>query len=260
MTIVRGATLAIRGVIFDLGSTLMVFDGDWADVVSQGAAAMASFFTRKRVKLDEAALAETFIAERRAGREVADRTQYEVRCAASLRAALEKVKAPPGSFALIPEAVRVYFRPEEAAWRVYPDAKATLKYLCQQNYRLGLLSNATDDPFVQRLVNRLGLRPWLSPTFSSAGLGPRKPLREPFDLILSRWNLPPESVVMVGDTLSHDILGAHNAGMRGVLITADEPKSNDDHRETIVPDATIASLSELPALLERWEITRNCDV
>jgi putative hydrolase of the HAD superfamily len=244
--------MTVRGIIFDLGSTLMYFDADWEDVVGRGVADMLAFFKRKRVKLDGAVLTETFIAERRAGREVAYRTQREVTCTASLRAALEKVVAPPEAFSLEAEAVRVCFGPEEAAWKAYPDARTTLKRLYAQGYRLGLLSNATDDLFIQRLVNRLELRPWLSPTFSSAGLGVRKPLREPFELILARWNLPPESVIMVGDTLSADILGAHNAGMRGVLITADEPTWNDDDRESIIPDATIASLSELPGLIETW--------
>ena len=152
--------------------------------------------------------------------------------------------------------MRVYFGPEEDAWKAYPDAKATLKHLFHQGYRLGLLSNATDDPFIQRLVNRLELRPWLSPTFSSAGLDLRKPLREPFDLILSRWNMSPESVIMVGDTLNADILGAHNAGMQGILLTADESPLNDEVREAIIPDATIMALSELPGLIEAWQRRR----
>ncbi len=244
--------MTVRGIIFDLGSTLMYFDADWEDVISRGVADMLAFFKRKRVKLDEAALAETFVAERRAGREVANRTQREVTCTDSLRTALEKVQAPGEAFSLEAEAVRICFGPEEVAWKAYPDAKSTLKRLYAQGYRLGLLSNATDDLFIQRLVNRLELRPWLSPVFSSAGLSFRKPMREPFDLILSRWNLPSESVVMVGDTLNADILGAHDAGMRGVLITADESPRNDEDRETIIPDATIASLSELPGLVEMW--------
>ena len=244
--------MTVRGVIFDLGSTLMYFDGDWEDVVGRGVADMLAFFRRKRVKLDDSALTETFIAERRAGREVAHRTQREVTCTDSLRAALEKVEAPPEAFSLAAAAVRICFGPEEAAWKAYPDAKTTLKRLYAQGYRMGLLSNASDDLFIQRLVNRLGLRPWLSPAFSSAGLGVRKPSREPFDLILARWNLPPESVIMVGDTLNADILGAHNTGMRGVLITADEPPWNDDDRESIKPDASIATISELPDLIKTW--------
>jgi putative hydrolase of the HAD superfamily len=230
----------------------MYFDGDWEDVVSRGVASMAAFFAGKRVNLDEAALAEVFVAERRTGREVAYHTNQEVTCTESLRATLEKIEAPPGAFALLGEAVRAYFGPEEAAWKAYSDAKVTLNNLSQKGYRLGLLSNATDDPFVQRLVNRLGLRPWLSPTFSSAGLAFRKPLPESMDLVLSRWNLPPQSVVVVGDTLNADILGAHNAGMRGILITADESPRNGEYRETIIPDETIAALSELPGLIEGW--------
>jgi HAD superfamily hydrolase (TIGR01549 family) len=231
---------------------LMYFDGDWEDVVSRGVADMMAFYRSKRVTLNEEALAETFVAERRAGREVAYRTHREVTCADSLRVALEKVDAPPEAFRLAAEAVRVYFGPEEAAWKAYPDAKTVLKDLFVQGYRLGLLSNATDDAFVQRLVNRLGLRAWLSPTFSSAGLSFRKPLHEPFDLILSRWNLPPDAAIMVGDTLSADILGAHSAGMRGILLTVDEPLWNDEDRETIIPDGTIPTLTELPSLIKSW--------
>ncbi len=244
--------MTVRGVIFDLGSTLMYFDGEWEDVTSRGAEDMVAFFARKQVRLDGAALAETFLAERQVGREVAYRTDREVTCIESLRAALEKAEAPPEAYPLMAEAVRVYFGPEEAAWKAYPDARATLKALAQQGHRLGLLSNATDDLFVQRLVNRLDLRPWLSPTFSSAGLGLRKPKREPFDLILSRWNLAPASIVVVGDTLNADILGAHNSGMQGILITADEAPRNDEHRETIMPDGTIAALGGLPGLIETW--------
>jgi len=45
--------MTIRGIIFDLGSTLMYFDGDWEDVIGQGVTDMIAFFKRKRVKLDE---------------------------------------------------------------------------------------------------------------------------------------------------------------------------------------------------------------
>jgi HAD superfamily hydrolase (TIGR01549 family) len=249
--------MTVHGVIFDLGSTLMFFDGDWEDVINRGVADMLAFFKRKRVELNEGALAESFIAERQSGREVAHRTQREVTCGDSLRAALEHVDAPLEAFPLVPEAVRVSFGPEEYAWKAYPDARETLEQLHGHGLRLGLLSNDTDDAFIQRLVNRLGLRAWLSPTFSSAGLSLRKPCREPFDLILSRWNLPPESVIMVGDTLGADILGAHNADMRGVLITADESAWNEKDRETIIPDATIPALSELPGLIEAWQESQD---
>ena len=246
--------MSVRGVIFDLGDTLMYFNASWDDVVNRATAGeMAAFFTHKRIELDETALVETFFAERQAGRAVAERTNLEVTCGASLRAALEKIQAPPEAFRLVPEAVRIYFKYGEAAWTAYPDARATLRHLYGQGYRLGALSNATDDPNIQRVVNRLGLRPWLSPVFSSAGLGVRKPLRAPFDLILSRWGLPPEAAVMVGDTLKADVAGAHAAGMRAVLITTGASQSDDEPGPPIVPEASIAELSQLPDLLEQWK-------
>ncbi len=249
----------VRGILFDLGGTLMTFVGDWEDVQQRGAADMAAFSVRHRVAVDEAALAETFLAARETGFERAARTHREMPCAETMRFALEATGAPAAAFRLISEAVRVYFAPEEAAWKAFPDAKPTLRHLASGSsdrtpaYRLGALSNATDDPLIQRLVNRLEFRPWLAPVWTSAALGHRKPLREPFDALLARWHLPPESVIVVGDRLNADILGAHNAGMRGVLITADEAPDNGQHRDTILPDATIDQISELPALLDAWQ-------
>jgi FMN phosphatase YigB (HAD superfamily) len=56
---------------------------------------------------------------------------------------------------------------------------------------------------------------------------------------------------MVGDTLGADILGASNAGIFSIWYTrwGDTP-SNRAHAFTIVPDAKIARLVDLPPLLE----------
>jgi putative hydrolase of the HAD superfamily len=249
----------IRGILFDLGGTLMTFTGDWDEVQQRGAALMAAFFKQRRIAIDEEQLVHTFLAERQAGFARAVETQREVSGAECLRTALERIAAPPAAFDLIPEALRVYFVPEETAWHAFPDAKDTLRRLAavrtpdgRPAYRMGALSNATDDAIIQRLVNRLELRPWLSPVWTSAALGLRKPRREVFEMVLKRWNLPPESVVMVGDRLEIDILGAQQVGMRAVLITADDVPSNQLYRDAIVPDATIQRIGELPALLAAW--------
>lgn len=250
---------AIRGILFDLGGTLMTFTSDWDEVQRRGAVQMAAFFRQRRIAVDEEQLVRFFLAERQAGFERATATQCEVLATQCLRIALEKIAAPAGAFDMISEAIRVYFAPEEAAWQAFPDAKDTLRRLAairasdgKPAYRMGALSNATDDAIIQRLVNRLGLRPWLSPVWTSAGLGLRKPRREVFEALLARWELPPESVVMVGDRLEIDILGAQQVGMRTVLITADDVPSNQLYRDTIIPDATIQCIGELPALLAAW--------
>ena len=236
----------IKGIIFDLGHTLMRFSGDWEQVTETGLEEMLSWYLKKKhIKLDGPALKEAFITARASGRQAVAQNQQEVLATDSLRAALQQIEAPAAALALVEAAVKIFFEPEETAWHSYPDTVDTLKLLQSRGYRLGLYSNATDDAFVQRLVNRLGFRPWLAPTFSSGGCGWCKPRREAFDLIVRRWDLPPAEMVVVGDTLATDVLGAQNAGMQSILVTMDESVSNADFRH-ITPTAVAASLAELP--------------
>lgn len=239
----------IKGIIFDLGNTLLQFTGDSLGVQREGAVAMADWYLKKKhIKVEGPALVETFLAERAAGRTVAIETQMEVTAQQSLSDALKKIEAPATAGALLEAAIKIYFGPEEAAYVAYPDAVDTLKQLKSRGYRLGVYSNATDDKLVQRLINQGGLRPWLSPTFSSAAWGWRKPKAEPFALIAGRWNLSPSEVVVVGDTLVADILGARNAGMPGILAAMDESPLNETYRH-IEPAATVTSLAALPDII-----------
>lgn len=221
----------------------------WDAVIWEGAEAMATWYLKKKhIKLNSTALIETFISERQASYQIALQTQSEMLASETLRKTLTKIEAPASTGPIVDAALKIYFGPEEEASQPYPDTVATLKYLKEQGYRLGLYSNATDDPLVQRLINRHGLRPWLSPTFSSAGWGWRKPKREPFELIARRWGLPPEEILVIGDTLQADILGAQNAGMNSILMTMHEAPSNADNRH-IQPTAVAENLSALPEII-----------
>jgi len=239
----------IKGIIFDLGNTLLRFAGDCGSINQQGAAAMAEwFFKKKRIKLDGSALVEAFMARRTANWKKAQQTHTEIVAQESLRQALQQIDAPPHAEPLVEAAIKIYFASEEVCWHPYPDTIETLKQLKAQEYRLGLYSNATDDALIQRLVNQSKIRPWLSPTFSSAGCGWRKPKPDGFALIAARWGLSTEQIVVVGDTLDADVLGAQNAGMPSILVTMDENPANHDHRD-IVPTAVAENLSQIPEMV-----------
>jgi HAD superfamily hydrolase (TIGR01549 family) len=158
--------------------------------------------------------------------------------------------------ALTMGAVDAFFAYEDSRWSAYPGALDVLADLAGRGLRLGMFSNATHDPFIQHLVDRLGFRPWLDPALSSAGTGIRKPDPLAFAPILKAWHLPPAAVVVVGDTLEADILGAQRAGMRSVWIHAREDARQEgstegtDPPERILPDATIATLEQLVGCLE----------
>jgi phospholysine phosphohistidine inorganic pyrophosphate phosphatase len=62
---------------------------------------------------------------------------------------------------------------------------------------------------------------------------------------LNDLNLPSENVVMVGDDLDSDILGAHRMGMRGVLVKSGKFLPADLERTDIKPWKTINNISDL---------------
>jgi FMN phosphatase YigB (HAD superfamily) len=80
-------------------------------------------------------------------------------------------------------------------------------------------------------------------------------------MLLAEWEMPPAEVIMVGDTLDADVLGAHNAGMCGIWIDrgpVNPWSDNEEAVERIRPDATIRQLEELRDLLrDGWECQRG---
>jgi FMN phosphatase YigB (HAD superfamily) len=134
-----------------------------------------------------------------------------------------------------------------------------LQGLAAEGIRLGMYSNATHDPFIQRLVDRFGFRPWLEPALSSAGTGIRKPDPAAFAPFVANWGLPPHSLLVVGDTLEADILGARLAGMQSIWLRnrsdarQEGPDAGQPDLSPIVPSATICRIGELRACLQRFQ-------
>jgi ribonucleotide monophosphatase NagD (HAD superfamily) len=56
-----------------------------------------------------------------------------------------------------------------------------------------------------------------------------------FDLALRSLGLPEQEVLVVGDRVATDVLGAHNSGLRAALIKSGE-FAIDDLRSAIQPD------------------------
>lgn len=250
--------MAIRGVIFDLGHTLMQLHSTWPEVFEQGVADLAAYVEAQGLGLDGLAFARALLERRFQSYEQAKVTRREVTAEASMRWTLARWDLAEPEATLVRGAIDAFFAYENRQWLAYPEAVPVLQALAERGLRLGMFSNATDDLFIQRLVDRLGFRPWLDPALSSAGTGIRKPDPAAFAPIVEAWDLPPESIVVVGDTPEADVQGAKLAGMRGVWI----PASRDARQETgadvpdaapmpdIAPDATLEQLGELPGFLD----------
>jgi putative hydrolase of the HAD superfamily len=249
--------MAIQGVIFDLGHTLMYLDGTWPQIFEQGARDLKAFLERQGLDIPGAEFARTLLDRRAEGFAQARQTMREVTAEASMRWTFSRFGMPHPGPILVQGAIDAFFADETERWLTYAEAPRVLRDLAGRGLRMGMFSNATHDPLIQCLVDRLGFRPWLDPALSSAGTGIRKPDPAAFAPILTAWDLAPESVVMVGDTLEADILGAQQAGMASVWVRSREDarqegtgEGQDLSQEPIVPDAEIRYMHELPACLK----------
>lgn len=246
-----------KGIIFDLGGTLLHFEGHRTEVVRQGIQDLRTWYLKKkRVNLNPAAFLEAMMSEHAASLSQAVGTQQEVLMQDTIMKALQRINAPRHAIQMAQEGTRFFFQAEELAYTPIAEAKQTLKKLYLNGYKIGIMANAAEDGLVQRLVNDYDLRPWVSPVLSSASLGWRKPNPAGLTLIARRWPLSPSEILVVGDELETDILGAQQAGMPSVLMTGAKGKALMTAQMTpdkqIKPEATLQHLSELLPFLETF--------
>jgi len=150
-------------------------------------------------------------------------------------------------------ALDALFTVTQSNWALEEDAIPTLKKLEESGYRLGIISNAGDNQDVQQLVGKFKIRQYFDFILTSAACSYRKPHPRIFELALANWYLLPTEAVMVGDNLTADIQGAQNAGLYGVWISR-RADPQMEKQEAVSPDASMSSLSELPALLDKLQV------
>jgi len=122
--------------------------------------------------------------------------------------------AEPGRASELAGLVRTeYCRP--GSWSLYDDTEETLERLSAYGWKHYVLSNHV--PELPEIAGSLGLDRLLEGVFSSALTGIEKPNREAF---LSLLRMLPDScaVVMIGDSMEADVLGARNLGIPAILV------------------------------------------
>lgn len=125
-----------------------------------------------------------------------------------------------------------------------PGAKEALDAL-RGRYRMFLLSNGNAKVQDGRLSSA-GILPYFENVFISERVGADKPSKEFFDRCTAQIpGYAPEKALMVGDSLTSDILGGKNAGIPTCWMNPARKTAGNIH-----PDYEIGSLSELPGLLE----------
>lgn len=126
---------------------------------------------------------------------------------------------------------------------VYADTIKALELL-SPSYSLGLLTNGATD-IQRRKIEGAGLAGYFDQVLISGDVGFGKPDLRAFEMILARLLAGVETALMIGDSLTTDVQGAQQAGMRAVWVN----RSGKARRDGIVPDWEISSLEELSPIL-----------
>jgi len=126
-----------------------------------------------------------------------------------------------------------------------PQAEETVDALSKK-YRLFLASNGTASVQHGRMTSA-NLYRFFEQVFVSQEIGHNKPSKAYFDAAFARIpGFDPEKALMVGDSLTSDIKGGNNAGIRTCWVNPSHGPRNPE----IHVDYEIEALHQLPALLE----------
>jgi len=116
--------------------------------------------------------------------------------------------------------------------------------------RLAVATNAkdSDEAEIWAALQRVNLAEHLDQVYCLRRIGYAKPFAQFFAFILDDLQIPASQVLMVGDELEKDILGANLAGLRAVWLNEHD---NQEHNTDWI--RTIHDLSELPDALKPWQ-------
>lgn len=134
------------------------------------------------------------------------------------------------------------------SWSCFEDVPECINRLLADDVTMAIASN-----FDSRLHPVLdGLAP-LSPIphrFVSSEIGWRKPAQHFFQHVCDQLQLHPASILFVGDGLTNDVLGAHQAGCRSVWIRRGKAAAKSAPAGTLV----VTSLTTIPSIAQENQL------
>lgn len=125
-----------------------------------------------------------------------------------------------------------------------PHAESLLQYL-RPKYRLYIASNGVGQTQQMRLADA-GLQDFFDGQFISEEIGAYKPMPEFFERSFAQIkDFCVDEAILIGDSLTSDILGANRVGMKTVWCNL----KGKDPREDIKPTYEVHSLTEIMEIL-----------
>ncbi len=245
----------IKAVFFDLGYTLIYFDGKFSEIVEDSYRILANKLVEAGYVIDPGTFVARFNEKMQSYYHQREMDLIERPVRQFLDEVLTEFQVENISPVTTRAALNEMYISTERHWKIENETHSVLEQLLDEKYKLGLITNASDAWDVNNLIDNHQLRSFFKTILISASEGFRKPDTRIFEKAARQLGVDLSESVMVGDTLNADILGAHECGMKAVWI-----KRRKDALDTsaltntrLIPDAEIESLAELPTILASWQ-------
>lgn len=236
-------------VLFDLGDTLIFFNGDWQEVLRRSTKRLWKSLLKAGFPLDFEEFSKDFSKRMEKYYIGRNKDFVEYTSARVLSDYLDDLGYSQLPDQLIVDAMNAMYSVSQEFWQLEEDTIPILKWLQNNNFRIGLISNASDTNDVYSLLNQFRLTNFFEHIVISAEFGLRKPHKDIFFHCLDLFNSTPQSCSMVGDRMDMDILGAKNAGISSIWISRRSIHKEVKKRFDFEPDFEISSLKELKEIL-----------
>ena len=118
-----------------------------------------------------------------------------------------------------------------------------------ENVRIYIITNGATINAKGRIAST-GLDKYIDSLFVSEDMGVNKPSAEFFDMVLKKIEEPKEKCIVIGDSLSSDMLGAKNASMTSVWFRPEGDMEKEINAYDI--DYTVSSYDELFRVIKDW--------
>jgi putative hydrolase of the HAD superfamily len=240
----------IKGIIFDLGSTLIEYDNrPWRETSLEGQKRAYESLLEETDKVPE------FEAFNNRLEEIKE--QFRVRAQETL-AEWRASQAPETLFRELgldnpkrrgEKFIDVFYTAVREQLSVEDGAADVLKTLKERGYPLGMISNTIyPRRHHENDLRQFALMEYLNFRIYSSELGRRKPHPDIFRAGMDLMRMPPSEILYVGDRIPEDIEGARASGMEAILKIWPKREYPDPLPDDIT---TIRRLDELPDMLDK---------
>jgi FMN phosphatase YigB (HAD superfamily) len=224
-------------IFFDLGQTL-IDEWDYIAYFDQKFLELLNGFGARIDQRNYRAIRDSIIRDRKIGHGGVKELVIEV-C---------KLLSPPGYEKVIASRLEPHIKQgRRDLFRFFDDAEPTLKALSKY-CEMGIIANQSED--VAELIQKGGFGKFFKVQTISSSVELRKPDSKIFELALKQAGHNAKDCIMVGDRLDTDICPANMLGMTTIRSTNSLFALQVPSRVCERPAYTVASLSEIPKILE----------